>query len=187
MRLFIALNLPPSVRDNVKNTQTALRRQIGSDAIKWATPENLHLTLHFFGDVDEKNRSSIEENMRAGCAATAPFSLSISQAACLPNKRRPRVLYLALGGEIAALRQLQSRVSLAVSQLGSQQETKVFTPHLTLGRIKNFDGIEIQKIARAVEKFSIEEVLWPVREIELMHSELTPRGPIYTSLALVKL
>jgi 2'-5' RNA ligase len=187
MRLFVALPLPPAVRENVAHIQTALRKDIGDSGVKWVAPQNIHLTLHFLGEVEEGQVPSIEAALGASCKPSLYFVLSVGHIACFPNTRRPRIIYLALNGDLESLQALQTRVSSAVAPFGAHREDKSFTPHLTLARIKNYDRRVVQTVGHFMEGYQPAPIEWPVHNVELMRSELTTRGANYSVLASVEL
>ena len=188
MRLFVALNPTPEARSFIEQNVQLLRRQIDLRGVKWMAPENVHLTLQFMGEVDAQLVPEIVTALRAACAQTAPFELQIGGIGCFPDVRKPRVIWLGLEGGVLALRQLQGAIARDVKPFHAQHDNKAFTPHLTLARIKTFDRDEARSVGRAVQTAELpRSEWWPVNSVELIQSELTPRGPVYTSLAEVEL
>ena len=188
MRLFIAIPLPSAQREIIAQTQQQVQAQIPNRAVRWVAPENVHLTLQFMGEVEAERVSDIEAALRARCAEFAPLELQLNGAGCFPEARRPRVIWLGLQGDVESLQRLQKSIAQAVAPFHNQHDDKPFAPHLTLGRVKTFDRREAQAIGRAVANAKVEAgQSWMVQSVELIRSELTPRGPIYTTLAKVEL
>ena len=187
MRLFVAIPLTPVLRENITQAQAALRLQIAERTVKWVAPANVHLTLQFLGEVAPEYQSEIAAALRAACVETAPFALRTGAIGCFPNARRPRVIYLALNGDLDELNSLQSRIASALAPFSAHLDNKPFTPHLTLARVKTLNKRTLQTIGRAVENVKPNQADWPMQQVELVHSHLTPQGPIYTVLARVKL
>lgn len=180
MRLFVALPLSPGLREIVAQTQDALRSRIAARDVKWVTPTNIHLTLHFLGETADAQKEKLIAALAAACSGTPPLNLQTGTLGSFPDARRPRVIYWGLEGDLNALADLQTRVSSAVAPFGAHQETKPFTPHLTLARVKSFDKRILQGIGNAIEYCPVSTTDWRVQNIELISSELTPQGPIYS-------
>ena len=103
------------------------------------------------------------------------FTLNLDQLGCFPNCKRPRVIWVGLQGQLAALGALKRDLNEALQPLGWEQEDKPYRPHLTLGRVK--DGGNLRDSNWAVK---IDKQQMPVRTIHLIESKLTSSGPIYT-------
>ncbi|HEY0073527.1 MAG TPA: RNA 2',3'-cyclic phosphodiesterase [Abditibacteriaceae bacterium] len=187
MRLFVALPLSPGLREIVTQTQDALRSRIAARDVKWVTPANIHLTLHFLGETAPAQKEKLIAALAAACSGIPPLNLQTGALGSFPDARRPRVIYWGLQGDLETLADLQARVSSAVAPFGAHQETKPFTPHLTLGRVKSFDKRTLQAIGNAIEYCPVSTTDWLVQNIELISSELTPQGPIYSVVSRVAL
>jgi RNA 2',3'-cyclic 3'-phosphodiesterase len=168
MRLFVALPLSPGLREIVAQTQDALRSRIAARDVKWVTPANIHLTLHFLGETAPARKENIIAALAAACSETKPLNLQTDALGSFPDMRRPRVIYWGLQGDLEALADLQARVSSAVAPFGEHHETKPFTPHLTLGRVKSFDKRTLQSIGNAIEYCPVSTTDWFVEQVELM-------------------
>jgi 2'-5' RNA ligase len=185
IRTFIAVDLGKSIRDRLIALQESLART--DTEVKWVEPENLHVTLLFLGEVDDR---AVLDVCRAVADCTrqhAPFTLSVERAGCFPNPRRPRVLWVGVGEGTQPLCALHDALEPPLMELGCyRREERQYTPHITLGRVKSDRPTE--KLGTALARQSG----WKggevaVRELLVMGSELTPRGPVYTVLSRARL
>jgi len=178
VRTFVAIDLPEDIRERARESQEILRRSSGRLAI--VDPANLHLTVKFLGEIDPARVGPVAEALRA--VRADPFSLTVGHAVCNPP-RRPRVIWCDVtdGGESAALAR---QVDDLVAPLGFPRETRLFRPHVTLARVKEFHPSQCWEVERMPR-----EPLGTCRveSIKLKKSTLTPRGPIYDDLAEVAL
>ncbi|MHB1133054.1 MAG: RNA 2',3'-cyclic phosphodiesterase [Chloroflexota bacterium] len=195
MRLFIALELPAKVRDELGRQQADLRALVAQQnlpagsSLKWTAPEGIHLTLKFLGEVTEKSVATLVEAMAAACARRAPLALTLAGRGAFPNALRPRILWVGIGGEVAALEQLQKAVDLQVGKLGFFPEDRPFSPHLTLARVRQqASAEERQSVAALLSQAQPPAPLaFVARQVNLFRSELRPTGASYTALATATL
>ena len=142
IRAFIAVELPPAVREAVEGVVRELRSGIG-DGVRWVRPEGVHLTLKFLGDIDAGSVPAVSRAMAQCAASAAPFDLFLEGVGVFPNARRPRVIWIGLGGALEPLLALQHSIDRELEGLGFARERRPFTPHLTLGRVR--DGLSAQQ------------------------------------------
>ena len=188
IRSFIAVELPEEVRSGLRRLQAELRSG-GHAFIKWVAPESIHLTLKFLGNISVEKVAAITAVMEEAGQGASSFQLKIGGLGAFPNLRRPRVLWLGIAGETDRLLVLQRRIDDGLAALGFARETRPFTPHLTLARLRQ--GIsprDQQDFGELVMKTPLEasyEV--SVNSLSLMRSQLLPGGAVYSRLAEVKL
>ena len=163
--------------------QRELKSFCAEDSVRWASPEQIHLTLNFLGSVDSDSLGDLNAAIKLACGETKPFELKAKSAGCFPDARRPRVVWIGLTGGLEILASLQRRLELATKSW-REPEAREFHPHLTVGRVKNLRPCELQKIVGALESHA-QTVFgsWQVRQIELMQSKLSPRRASYHLLA----
>lgn len=188
IRSFIAIELP----QNVKNELAQLRSELEKTEhpfIKWVNPESIHLTLKFLGNIPFKQVAEIANAIEQAAKGILPFHLELSDLGVFPSTKQPRVLWVGIKGEIDNLLNLQRNIDSALAPLGFAEEKRSFTPHLTLARVregatladrKNFGGLVLSTSFASSYPLSVET-------INLMRSQLTPQGAIYTRLVTVKL
>ena len=187
LRLFIAIDLPQTVKQLLHDLQTRLRQH--TEALRWSDPQGTHLTLKFLGSARATLVPEIVVAMEQAAAHRQPFELQTSTLGVFPNPKRPRVAWLGVAGDVAALSGLQAAVERFVAPLGFPTEQRPFNPHLTLGRtVKDPNSTELASIAKAVAQTSVlHSVVFAVGEMALMRSELQRQGARYTPVARVPL
>ncbi len=184
IRAFLAVDLPAGLRPLLEGLINQLQKS-GAD-VKWVPPGNVHLTLKFFGDVSDAQVEEIAQVAGPIAQAQPPFHLSLTQVGAFPSPKSPRVVWVGVGGELEGLRDLYQRLEAAFEGLGFPREGRPFAPHLTLGRVKSPKGREGLVRQMAVLP-AIPSEPFPVREIVLFRSTLTPKGAIYTPLKVIPL
>jgi 2'-5' RNA ligase len=183
IRTFIAVPLSDKLKQDVDRLIVGLKPL--ASGISWVKAANLHFTLRFLGDIDSSSIPTLKKAIESQIGNFSKFDINLSGLGCFPNMNRPRVIWVAGGGEIEMMKSLASGVEEACRQSGYGEADKPFAPHLTIGRVKFPSGIEklIEKMKTTrfeTEPFSVEKVI-------IYKSDLTPRGPIYTSVGEVML
>lgn len=182
IRTFIAIELPETVRDYLYAVGLAVGQQLPANSVRWVKPEQMHLTLRFLGDTAVSQISPLTQALQTELANQAGFSLKLSQLGAFPNRERPRVIWVGVGGEMVRLRAVQDGVETAVSQIGLPPDKRKFKPHLTIGRVKQHDKVKGKKWGGRVESLGFE-----VTAVSLIQSTLTPKGSLYKTLAEIEL
>ncbi len=184
LRLFVALEPPDPVRRRVAALQADLKRAAGRAAgdVKWVVPENVHLTLQFLGGVPEERRAAVEAAVTEAAAACPPFHLDVHGAGAFPSGRRARVLWAGVGGDVAVLAELAADLGRRLAVLGYPPEDRPFSAHLTLGRSRDPRGLPglAAALARCADAPGAR---WPVDDVVLFRSHLSPHGPRYEALS----
>ncbi|NJD69301.1 MAG: RNA 2',3'-cyclic phosphodiesterase, partial [candidate division NC10 bacterium] len=154
------------VQDRLKAT----RADVG-----WVRPENLHLTLKFLGQVEEDRFGAIGEAVAAAAAGCGPVHLVFQGLGAFPSPRSARVVWIGLSHGAETLAALQARIEAGLEPLGYAREARLFTAHLTLGRVRGPGHRE--QLARALTEATAEPLGEMVlHRIELMKSDLSPSG-----------
>jgi 2'-5' RNA ligase len=180
-RLFVALHLPQSVATVIETVLANLSTNVPRGAVRWSRLENIHLTLRFVGNVPTADIPALQTALSKSVRTVAPFTLHLGQPGCFPNRRAPRVLWIGLEGDLAALADLHRSVQQVTSPWG-EPESRDFHPHLTLGRVNSKRWSDLEAIDQAMTGLSLPTTEpWLVDEIHLMRSELRPSGAVYTS------
>ncbi|GBC98364.1 RNA 2',3'-cyclic phosphodiesterase [bacterium HR17] len=179
VRSFIALALSDEVRTVLTELLVELSRT--GAPVKWVEPENLHLTLKFLGEVPEGQITEIVAALGAVARATPAFTFTVRGVGGFPDLRRPRVLWVGVDAPRELL-QLHRMVEAAMERLGFPPEKRAFHPHITLGRVKTFNGLAavltvLQRYAGAMFGVTV------ARQLTLFRSDLSREGPTYTPLA----
>jgi RNA 2',3'-cyclic 3'-phosphodiesterase len=184
LRAFIAVEIPLGLRESVCKATASLQNGVGS-AVRWVPMENMHLTLKFLGDVSPANVEMLSQMLRAEADLFHCFDLRLIGLGSFPNLKRPRVLYIGIQAP-ATLEALQRGFESASRRLGYESEERVFSPHLTIGRVKHASRVtatEQQTIRRAIEETRIDSLgTARVDSVHLYKSDLKPTGSVYTRL-----
>jgi 2'-5' RNA ligase len=178
MRAFIAIDLPPEIRNELARWQTTLRA-LCTDA-RWTRPEGIHLTLKFLGEITDKQVGLVTEAL-AGLGAFQRFSVEIKSFGFFPDSRRPRVFWAGVAAP-PDLAQFARRVDDAMEKVGFPREQRAFSPHLTLARFR--EPRPQPALRDAVEKQAgLLLGQLEVAEFFLYGSKLSPQGAEYRKVA----
>jgi len=188
VRSFIAIELP----DELKLGLTQLEAQLKMSKqpwVKWVDPYSIHLTLKFLGSIAVDRISEITGAMEEAIQGISPFHLEVKDLGVFPSLRRVQVAWVGISGEVDKLSQLQRHLESNLARLGFAPESRPFTPHLTLARLRNRASLdERQSFGQliATTKFETAYTI-KVDAISLMRSQLTREGAIYSRISSVGL
>jgi len=177
LRTFIALDMPPEIKAALAKYVQPLKLLRGR--VSWVKPENLHLTLKFLGDTPASRVDEIAAVLQEIAAASTRFSAIVSGTGAFPTDEHPRMLWVGVNEETGMLQSLARAIEERLQRLGFAPEKKRFTPHLTIGRVKN---TRIPEVIRALQENPFAKMPAPFDEIIFMQSALHPAGSIYTPL-----
>jgi 2'-5' RNA ligase len=184
IRSFLAIELPKPILRKIEEIQGDLRSAHAD--VRWMSPEKIHLTLKFFGNIEESRIDSIFKLIEEPARSTPPFSLKVRGVGAFPSMKSPRVIWLGLVNGSESLTSLQKQIETQLEKIGFQPEDRLFHPHLTLGRMKSSRGKD--ELGGRMEKHREEEFGdFQVERLILFKSDLKPSGPIYTALREMKL
>ena len=188
LRLFVAIELPEAVTWHIGEVIRRLRQQELS-GIRWVRPKGVHLTLKFLGNVPESQVQSIVDAMGRASEGVAPFVVQVQGVGVFPHPRAPRVLWVGIQGDLAPLVQLHERLEEALEARGFVREQRAFSPHLTLGRMRErLSPTEVQRLAEAMDGVrEMGPVELPVTDVSLMESQLNRGGAVYRRKAQISL
>jgi RNA 2',3'-cyclic 3'-phosphodiesterase len=183
VRLFVALEIPSAVRDNLAALIEELRAEDTTAAkskARWVRAENLHVTLKFIGDVDAGKLDAIRAALGEVSAGGA-VELRFRGLGFFPNEKRPRVLWAGIGAS-PNLEPLAAGIDARLEKLGIPRETREFAPHLTLAR---FDPPGVSEKLRGAAQQNTAREFGVVRagEFHLFESKTRPTGAEYTRLS----
>jgi 2'-5' RNA ligase len=188
IRSFIAIELPGDLKLAISRLQDQLKSGSGAP-VKWVNPENTHLTLKFLGNVSLAVIYDIKKALREAARGIHAISLGAENLGTFPNSTRVQVIWVGLTGELNKLQKLQQRIDKELLPLGFPAEKRAFSPHLTIARLRDRATVnDRHDIGRLVENTKFESGLdFSVKSVNLMKSQLTQEGPIYSVLAPVDL
>jgi 2'-5' RNA ligase len=187
VRSFIAIELP----DELKLRLTQLETELKGDeppGVKWVSPESIHLTLKFLGNIDAGRIEAVTRAMEESVRGIAPFRLRASGLGVFPSLKRAQVAWVGINGEVDQLSRLQKQLESNLARRGFPPKSRAFTPHLTLARLKNYASPdERQSFGRLIASREFEAGDIEVEAINLMKSQLTRSGAIYSRLSSAQL
>ncbi|HUV56493.1 MAG TPA: RNA 2',3'-cyclic phosphodiesterase [Dehalococcoidales bacterium] len=188
IRSFIAIELPDELKQELSQLQAKLKSGVPS-LVKWVDPYGIHLTLKFLGNIALNRTGEITRVIEEAAKGTAPFHLKVKQLGVFPNLRRVQVVWVGISGEVDKLGQLQQRIESGLARLGFTPESRPFTPHLTLARVRDQASLdEQQRLGQLIASTSFESAhSIEVDAINLMKSQLTREGAIYSRISSVGL
>lgn len=185
-RTFVAVPLA----DEIRGRLVALRREVSRSLsdMKWTEAENLHVTMVFLGEVDDREIPQVCRLTQAAVdtAGLTAFPLCIGGLGCFPHSRRPRVLWAGVAEGRDQLMRLHTGLEEQLAEMGYRQENRPFAPHVTLGRTRS-DGPVRELAALLIAKSDWQAGRQIADEIHVMGSVLRSQGPCYTLVGRIKL
>ena len=188
VRSFIGINLPEKVKIGLARLQDQLKSgEISS--VKWVEPSDIHLTLKFLGSVTVDKIDEITRALEKATQGIPPFQLKVKELGAFPDLRRVQVVWVGLNGEIDKISQLKQHIESNLLPLGFTPESRPFTPHLTLARLRDRAASdERQRLGQLIAGTTFEVVYTiKVDYIHLMKSQLTREGAIYSKISSIGL
>ena len=187
MRVFIAIDIDEQIRKALGNLQNELRSKVDikkSDA-KWVNPELVHLTLKFLGEIKDEQVVDVCNVAKEVASQYEGFELDIESVGFFGG-RSARVLWVGTGQGCDNLLQLQSALEQQLALAGWPRETRKFSGHLTLCRVRNSRaGVKLAQVTEGYKDFELGTMT--VDSVSVYQSQLTPTGPVYTVLGNYKL
>lgn len=183
MRCFVALEIDDTIKDRLEAAQ-GLFRPLGGK-VGWCSRGQMHLTLQFLGEAPDDRVPPVVEALRSAAAAIPAFEFTVAGLGAFPPSGSPRVLWVGIQ-RCEPLIELQRRVEAALEPLGFPPEDRAFTPHLTLGRVK--ERVDARAYRRVIaENAGFVAGVQPATRVVLFSSQLKPTGSVYTPVADVAL
>ncbi len=180
MRTFIAVEIPDDVKRKIGRYVNSLGDSIKN--VKWVAPENLHLTLKFIGEVKEKDIDSLIECIRPIISDFSSFNLALENTGFFPSPKNPRVIWIGSDGGADILLDIFQELEHCLEPLGIDRDERMFSPHLTIGRVKRNRGNNHKPAAITGNVPEFDYAAFRVHSIALIKSTLTPQGPIYEKI-----
>jgi 2'-5' RNA ligase len=199
IRAFLAVELSKELRAELATVQQELKRKIEPEMkqnmrISWAQPASIHLTMKFLGDMNEQVADPLLAAVEQAIGGQISVNVPLERLGAFPRPQSPRVLWVGSsenwerGAEARRMAEIRGAIEQACEGLGFLRETKPFSPHLTLARIRAGErhiGVALAKGGVLDRTLSLGALA--VESIVLMKSELKPTGSVYTKLWDVRL
>jgi RNA 2',3'-cyclic 3'-phosphodiesterase len=188
IRCFIAIPVDPGVLGIVQQLQCSLDDRLASHIVQWTRPAQIHLTLKFLGNVLAASVEDLITALRQACQGVEPFKLRLDTLGCFPNTRAPRIVWTGLAGDLGALMELQGRIAQRMTAFSAHDDSHVFHPHLSIGRVKRAHQEMAGLLGKVIDEAgNPEPAEWTVGQVELVRSVLGSQGSTYSNLAVVSL
>ena len=199
IRAFLAVELSQELQAGLATVQQELKHRIEPElkrdmGISWTQPASIHLTLKFLGDMDEEAIDPLLVVVEQAIGSQIAVNVPLERLGAFPRPQSPRVLWVGplenwdRGAEAKRIAEIHGAIEQACEGLGFLRETKPFSPHLTLARIRVGEsqvGVALAKGGVLDRPLSLGSLA--VESVVLMKSELKPTGSVYTKLWEVRL
>ncbi|MFC1901199.1 RNA 2',3'-cyclic phosphodiesterase [Chloroflexota bacterium] len=187
IRSFIAIELPDELKLKLGQIEANLKTE-GQSGVKWVNPDSIHLTLKFLGNIAADRTGEITVAIEKSIQGLSPFQLKAEGLGAFPNLRRVNVVWVGLHGDMEKLKALQQKLESNLEPLGFPPESRAFTAHLTLARVNNRASPEDrQRLGKLISETDFSSEVMDVKAINLMKSQLTRQGAIYSRISTVDL
>lgn len=175
MRIFIAIELPPKIKQHLGD----IARQLGRCDVTaaWVKPDNLHLTLKFLGDINDVQLPGLTAKINQLAQQQGAFTATLNGFGFFPSPKQPRILYASIQ-EPLPFKQLVQHLDRLLEPSGFAPE-QYFTPHITLARIKNIKNLE--RLQQQLDDMPLQQT-FTVSAVTLFGSTLHADGARYQVL-----
>lgn len=184
-RIFTAIDISAETRNKVADYIENLRGEFSNLRVGWDKAEKLHLTLKFLGDLDDKQLANLIEAVKETAKQISDFNLRIADTGVFPSKRNARILWLGVEDETGSLRKLNSILETKCEAKGFVKESRIFKPHLTIGRLR-----EPQKSNFLIERHlqnDFQSAEFEVSDLVIYESRLQKTGSVYSVVSKLRL
>jgi len=183
MRSFIAINLPTTIKREIG----AIIERLGpaGPPSRWVPPENLHVTVKFLGDIRDDQIGPVTGAITLAAGEYRPFDLRLGGFGFFPNERKARIFWIGIETGFEPLKALAHAIDRQVATLGFPLETRPFSAHITLARLREPGPAD--RLAKAASHVPYLSEMIAVTQIDLMRSVLSPKGASYSIVDSVPL
>jgi RNA 2',3'-cyclic 3'-phosphodiesterase len=190
-RLFIAIEIPKTVRHQIKEHIDRLRSTLPDVRASWTREDNLHLTLEFLGDVPVARVEQLSQALKRAANQSQSFEMEISGCGAFPPRGKPSVLWIGAGTHASGVHPPNEALSPILSlhraiedecaRIGFEQDQRPFHPHLTIARLRHSPGA--RRLAELHQKIGFTPITIDMDDVCLIRSELSSAGSRYTIIA----
>lgn len=180
MRCFLALPVAEPGLERAQRLQYELRERVAE--VRWARPETLHLTVHFFGQVEDERVAVAVDVVTPLAIRASPFDVVLDRLGSFPPRGTPRVLWLGPSRDVAPLTALALECRAVLSAAGFEVDQRPYNPHCTLGRPR-LPLTDNARVAWAVATRQQPDIRFTAARLVLYESRSAPGGALYTERA----
>lgn len=174
MRAFLAFEIAAPVKEYLQEVIGVMAPKV--TGVRWVKSDGQHITVKFFGDIEEAMSESIHEKLSSLESKVGPFEATIKGVDAFPSKRRVRVIVVPLEKGVDIAKTIFHDIEGFLSTLGIEKEKRDFTPHITLGRKKEQTPLLERDIP------GLKEMSFVIDRLVFFRSTLTPQGAIYAKV-----
>lgn len=179
MRTFLAVEIEPYIKNKIEESQEIIADSESSN-IKFVEVENIHLTLKFFGEIDEDKLEQITDILNKTLKNYKEYTIKVVNIGAFPNIYNPRVIWTGIKDKNNTTIKLIEDLDKKFNKIGFKKE-KNYVPHITIGRVKNISDKE--KLSQTLKNLKKKyHGKMEVKKIYIKSSTLTPSGPIYQNI-----
>jgi len=188
-RTFIALELNSALQRHLAGVIDQMARAL--PGVRWVDPAGIHLTLAFPGELTDEQLAAAQEATRDAAGQCVSFSYRLSRLNIFGTPQQPRVIWMGIAERSGMLQRVHQTLNAELLKRGFEVETRPFSPHFTLARVKAPLSLEEQRHLRdlltgALQGISTSQV-FSAGQLVVVKSELLPTGSRYTVLDSFKL
>lgn len=180
-RVFCAVPLPGSLREQVIAHFNRVRDAVPDARASWSRADNIHLTLKFLGEISLLQCERLSEAASRSVEGFAPFKIVLESVGVFPPHGSPRVLWIGISDLEGKLGDLHARLEAESAKAGFPKESRPFHPHLTIARLRKPQHAKALAAAHKQMDFEPEEIT--VSELLVIRSELSSAGSNYTTIS----
>ena len=180
-RIFCAIELPEEIRDQLHEHAKRVREAVPEVTASWSRPENVHLTLKFFGNTATPQLPLISNAASHVTKQFSPFQVGIGGTGVFPNSRRAQVLWIGVDDPSRQLSALQQRLEEEFASENFAKEDRAYRPHLTFARLRKPENARL--LAETHLQTTFKQTQITVTEVVVFRSELSPKGSRYTAIS----
>jgi len=179
IRAFLAFPISGVLKERIKYILDDLQ-ETNAD-VKWVTPQNIHLTLKFLGELEENAIANVSSMLRERCRGFFPITSHLNEIGAFPDLRHPKIVWAALDDSSKEICAIVENLEGELAKLGIAQDEHPFKPHITLGRVRS--SANLKNLIQAIQQITFEDSTEQIFDIIILYkSTLTMQGPIYEVL-----
>jgi RNA 2',3'-cyclic 3'-phosphodiesterase len=183
VRCFLAVPLAEPALSEARRFQASLADRVAG--VRWARPETLHLTVHFFGSIDDSRAASAVDLLAPVASHTPAFDVELGRLGAFPPRGAPRVLWLGPTSEVAQLAALALECRSVLGSAGFDVESRQYHPHGTLGRVRAAWSEDERMTWQSMVAEPVPLLRFTATRLVLYESRSEPGGARYTEWSAV--
>ena len=191
IRSFVAIPIPAEIRRRLAEVEKDLMPSRAG--VKWVPEDNFHVTLKFLGYVEPERLEAVARGVETAVQGAGPFEVELAEVGAFPKISRPSVIWVGVKKGGQEMITLADRVDAEMAKIGFERETRPFSPHITVGRVKSprnrgWPPENLDRLRELIERHQNREVgSFGVEQVNIMRSELRITGPIYSVISEIRM